>query len=333
MGVTASTLLHVACGGGTLLLAAWPVSRYPPQLGFSDHLVTDVHTSELDNDDMVEWSPKERATYQALVDSIAQRMGIEKPIELANICSTNTPLMMQAQGMNWGIGRIGIAMTRRAPRRLSVAQLEFVFAHELAHIRSNDVPVMYGVPGFVGSLVTTAIMQLFPHSTSTLTVSWTTLVRIWIGVSSPASCVGLSMAMLTFCLLSRKREYAADAAAFIACSPDGKNGAFSLFQQFLVHNQQLRTSQPTWTNRLRFDVQGNNRWDVVHPSLASRMAVLYVLHTKDELKMNNTTINTNIRETECLNDTMTTARQNLRAESKCSQQNFTTNRSQNFTPQ
>lgn len=209
-----TTFLNL-CSGGSMFLSTIPGS-------FSWRL-------RLQKDDKLLSSTKRRHI-ESEVQELASKLEINKPIELIEKKGLMTGA--QAQGIAFFSGRAGIAIDPDLVYEMSEAELEFVIAHELSHIKANDLIWMGAVPSIVGVITTLAMSNLFPSSAA----YFSPIVVATLMVSSPAAIGGLSVSVIALALFSKWREECADKLGFSICSDAAQKAAPEFFDK-------IRTSQ------------------------------------------------------------------------------------------
>ncbi len=143
----------------------------------------------------------------------------------------------QAEGVSLFSGRAGIAINPDLVDEISGGQLEFLLAHELSHIKANDLIWMGGVLSIVGVITTLAMSILFPSSAA----YFSPIVMATLMVSSPAAVVGLSVSLVALVFFSKWREECADKLGFSVCSDAAQKAAPQFFEK-------IRTAQIEYRN-------------------------------------------------------------------------------------
>lgn len=242
--------------GGTMLFSAIPGS-------FSWRL-------RFQKDDKL-LSTEKRNQIESKAQELAQKLGISKHIELIEKKGLMTGA--QAQGIAFFSGRAGIAIDPYMADEMSEAELEFLIAHELSHIKANDIVWMGAIPGIVGVITTLAMTILFP---STVVFSSTVATPI---LTSPAALVGLSVSLVAFAFFSRWREECADKLGFSVCSKAAQKAAPQFFEKIRTVQIEYRNNEEgscfskLWRKFLITEA-GDFRFDVLHPSLKTRIKYL-----------------------------------------------------------
>lgn len=251
-----TTLLNLCSGAGILL------SIIPNCLSWRLHL---------QNDDR-QLSSDKRHQIESKIQELAQKLGINKPVELIEKKGLST--VAQAQGTSLFSGRAGIAIDPEIAAILPEGQLEFLIAHELSHIKSNDV-IRFGTASIPGVITTFAMSLLFPSSTTLFPLTIITCT----GITSPAAAVGLAASGIAFSVLSKWREEHADKLGLSVCSENAKETAFRFFAtihtaQILQRDQGEGSYLSKLWDKLLITEDGEARFDVLHPSLQSRIEYL-----------------------------------------------------------
>lgn len=224
------------------------------------------------------------------VQELAGKLNISKPIELIEVpglFATDA----QAQGIAILKGRAGIAIDSPPKKDISeeeveeeidveqtynnLAETEFILAHELAHIKGNDVLWMGIAPAIIGAITTLAVSILFPQSA----IYFSPLVMSVVMISSPAAAIGLTVSILALIFFSRWLEERADKLGFSVCSPQAQEAASKVFEDLRLANIAHRNNEKgsfiskLW-NKVLITKDGDTRWDVMHPSLKTRVNYL-----------------------------------------------------------
>jgi Zn-dependent protease with chaperone function len=205
------------------------------------------------------------------IQELAQKLGISKPIELIEKKGLLT--IAQAQGIAFFSCRAGIAIDPDIADVMPEAELEFLLAHELSHIKTNDNMWMGVVPGIVGIVATLAMSILFPSS-----IAFSSIVATLI-LTSPAALVGLSVSVIAFVILSKWREECADKLGFSVCSDAAQKAAPQFFDSIRTAQIEYRNDEEgsylsqLWRKFLITEA-GEFRFDVFHPSLNTRINYL-----------------------------------------------------------
>lgn len=208
------------------------------------------------------------------IQELALKLEISKPVEL--IERKGILGMAQAQGVDMLSGRIGIAIDPDGIDEISEAELEFLIAHELSHIKTNDAFWMFVVPAIVGVVGTLAISILFPS----LAVLFSSTILAWT-LFSPVAVIGSIIPLVVFPFFSKWREECADKLGFSVCSEEAQKAASTFFENIRISHLEMR-NEPVDSSCLKFLIQteinedGESCWDILHPSLAARSSYLQV---------------------------------------------------------
>ncbi len=148
-------------------------------------------------------------------------------------------------------------------------------AHELSHIKANDLIWLETVPGIAGVITTLAMSILFPSSAT----YFPPIVIATLMVSSPAAVVGLSVSGIAFLAFSKWREKCADKLGFSICSNAAQKAAPLCFDTIRISQIEYRNGEEgsylskVW-RRFLITEDGEARFDVYHPSLKNRKEYL-----------------------------------------------------------
>lgn len=217
---------------------------------------------------------KEKRDYIELkIQEIAQKLKISKPIELIERKGLIT--IAQAQGVAIFSGRIGIAIDPELADEMSEAELEFIIAHELSHIKTNDHILLWAIPGLVGVITNLAIRILFPSFSS---ITFSPIVKTTI-IRSPAALAAQIVSVITFVFFSKWREECADKLGFSICSDAAQKAASKSFDKIRIAQIEYRNiKEGSYLSRLwrKFLItkDGEFRLGILHPSLKSRINYL-----------------------------------------------------------
>jgi Zn-dependent protease with chaperone function len=213
-----------------------------------------------------------RSSVESKIQELAKKLGINKPIELIEKKGLLGPA--QAQGVAFFSGRAGIAINPDTVDKTPEEELEFLIAHELAHIKANDAIWTGVVPSIIGVIMTSALSILFLSSAA----YFSPIVMATLMVTYPAA-VCLSVSFVAFSIFSKWREECADKLGLSVCSDAAQKAAPKFFDK-------IRTSQIEYRNRkegpclsrlLRrclITGGGDVRFDIFHPSLETRIKYL-----------------------------------------------------------
>lgn len=197
-GLAAATLLPVL---------VWPLAaRMPPEAVMRLYRASPI--------------PRDDSQLSSLADVLAYRAGLPHRPDLYVIPSTT--LNAFAAGTP---AHSAIALTEGLLRRLSLAETAGVLAHEMAHIRNNDLLVM-GLADVITRVLQVlgyaalglVLLNLLALATGEDTVSWWAVLLLYL---APALFSLLQLA------LSRAREFAADRTA-VALTGDAEALASAL---------------------------------------------------------------------------------------------------------
>lgn len=205
-----------AFAAALLLAAVWPTAaRMPPEAVMRLYRATHV--------------PRDDSQLSSLVDVLAYRAGLERRPDLYVIPSLT--LNAFAAGSR---AHSAVALTEGLLRRLTLAETAGVLAHEIAHIRNNDLLVM-GLADII-----TRILQLMSYAALALAlynvlayalgepqISWWAVLALYV---APALSSLLQLG------LSRAREFEADAsAASLTGDPASLASALTRLETYTGH--------------------------------------------------------------------------------------------------
>jgi Zn-dependent protease with chaperone function len=216
-------------------------------------------------------STDKRNQIESKIQELAQKLGISKPIELIEKKGLMTGA--QAQGIAFFSGRAGIAIDPDIAHVIPEAELEFVIAHELSHIKANDAMWMGVASSIVGLITTLAMSILFPSS-----VAFSSTVATLI-LTSPAALVGLLVSVIALVVFSKWREECADKLGFSVCSDAAQKAAPQFFDSMRASQIEYRNNEEgsclsrMW-RRFLITEDGECRLDILHPSLKTRIKYL-----------------------------------------------------------
>jgi Zn-dependent protease with chaperone function len=218
-------------------------------------------------------SVAKRTHLESKIHELAQKLGINKPLELIE----KKGLMGggQAQGVAFFSCRAGIAINPDDVNEISEEELEFLIAHELSHIKANDLIWMGAVYGIVSVTSTLAMSILVPSSAA----YFSPMVMATFTISSPAAAVGLSVSFIAFVFFSKWREECADKLGFSICSGAAQKAAPQYFDAIRKSQIEHRNDNEgsylskLW-RRCLITEEGEFRLDVFHPSLKNRIKYL-----------------------------------------------------------
>ncbi len=216
----------------------------------------------------------ERVKYlEPIIQELAKKLEFSKPIELME--TDNPGLAIGCTGVGL-FGRAGIIINPEFACDLNLDELEFILAHELAHIKANDYLRLCTAICVAGVISTLAASILVPSTA----VYFTPAVIVLTKVSSPAAMVGQITSLFVKSIYSKRREKCADLLALSICSNEGKKAASDFFEK-------MRQSQLSYRNRnmednsfsslykkITITKDGNTRLDIFHPSLKERSEYL-----------------------------------------------------------
>lgn len=207
-----------------------------------------------------------RRSIESKIQELAKELGISKTIEL--IEKRNLATGAQAQGIGSFSSRIGIVIDPDLANALPEAELEFVLAHELSHIKANDNLWIGVFPSIAGVITTLAMSTLFPSLAADFSIS----------IVSLSAVPGIAVSTIALFSLSKWREECADKLGFSACSCNAKKAAPAFFDRIRVGQARLRDNDVL--KRFLFTEDGESRLDVLHPPLASRVQYLRDLNSQ-----------------------------------------------------
>lgn len=219
-------------------------------------------------------SVEKRNHIELKILELAKKLKISRPVELIEIRG----LMggAQAQGNEIFSGRIGIAINPELCDEMPEEELEFFLAHELSHIKANDLVSVGIASGIVGMITTLAMCKIFPSSAT----YFSKLVMVTTKVTSPAAAVGIVASQIAFAFFSKYREECADKLGLSICSNDAQKKAYKFFENIQIDQITFRNNEEGSSylsillKRLLITKEGEFRFDVFHPSLKNRINYL-----------------------------------------------------------
>jgi Zn-dependent protease with chaperone function len=178
-------------------------------------------------------SSNNRNLVESKIKELAQKLELNKPIEL--IEKKGMHGTAQAQGIALFSGRIGVAIDPEIFVTLPETQIEFVLAHELAHIKANDHLWMM-LSGLIGTITTLAMSILFPSSA----ICFSSVILVGLIATSPAALVAVTVSLIALIFISKWREECADRLGWSVCSEDAQKDAPKFFEKIRIENLELR---------------------------------------------------------------------------------------------
>lgn len=218
-------------------------------------------------------SPEKRGFIDSKIDELSKKFLIDRRVELKEIDGLTTGL--QALGNAALPFRLGIGINPVMASELSEAELEFLIAHELSHIKANDLLVIGAVSGLIGVIAALAAIIIFPASATSFSLTVSLLTQ----VASPAALVGITVSFIALVFLSRWREECADKLAFSICSKEAQKAAPKFFERIKRLQIEFRNSEEgsplskLW-RRFEINEHGDCRFDIFHPSHETRINYL-----------------------------------------------------------
>jgi len=217
-------------------------------------------------------STDHRQLLQEKINKLTKKLGIQKEIELIEIEAFYTSL--QALGSNVFPNKAGIAIDPNLLKEMPFDMQEFVLAHELSHIKNNDLIKVNLYAGIVAAIVTAVAGILFPS----LNVRFSKRGMALSGYTSPAAIIGSFVGLYAFVFFSKKYEEAADKMAFSVCSKEAQLEGINFFkicQEYHISNRKEIDSllAKIW-NKMMYTSEGDFRLDILHPSLSKRIQYL-----------------------------------------------------------
>lgn len=211
-------------------------------------------------------SRRERERLKSITNELIYRLQIKEQVEVKVARGIEGSWSLYAEGAPMLSDRVGYVIDLNSARRFSPEELEFLIAHELSHLKSNDLLWMGVVPAAAALTTTLAADILFPSSAS----YFSDFVKTYF-FPSPAALVGQVVGLFTLAYFSQWREECADRLAFSVCSDAAKKAAPRVFEKFMQVNASQRIS---FLSQLTISKEGENRLDILHPSLKSRIHYL-----------------------------------------------------------
>jgi Zn-dependent protease with chaperone function len=215
---------------------------------------------------------EKRQRLELKIQELAAKLEIGKTVELIEV--KGLAVCAQAQGNALLPGRCGIAIDPLPFTALPEEMLEFLMAHELSHIKANDVVMMGAFACIAGMIAVLAMGILFPSSAVYFSSP------IWMAlVCSPAALVSTAVAGVTLILFSRWAEEQADKLGFSICSDAARGDAYKFFDcirlaQIKHRNEDGLSFFHSLFRKILITEDGNFRLDVLHPPLTKRIHYL-----------------------------------------------------------
>lgn len=161
-------------------------------------------------------------------------------------------------------------------------KLEFLIAHELSHIKGNDVLWRCAVRAIAGIVMTLAMTTLFPRSATH------SLPPNPIFATSYAAVIGVIVSRFFVKFWTRWREECTDRLAYSICSKEGKEAAHKEWRDVRLEQKLLREKKTfrifsfsSWKINLLLTKDGERRFHTDHPSLQTREDYLKTLWFDD----------------------------------------------------
>lgn len=219
-------------------------------------------------------SADKRGLLESTTQELTRKLGIRKPVELMEkkglICGT-----AQAQGVELFSARAGLAIDPDWIGNLSEAEHEFILAHELSHIKQNDVMWLGIASGVVGVITTLAMCILFPWSA---TYYFSEVALAILTITSPAALTGQFVSIIACAFFSQWMEKRADKLAMTVCSESARKSAPALIKRAMQDQIEHRNKEGNCLSmlwrRCLINEDGDVRIDIFHPSCSSRIDYL-----------------------------------------------------------
>lgn len=214
---------------------------------------------------------EKRKSIEEQIKSLANKLGVTKEIEL--IEDEND--IAQAFGNAILPGKAVIGVNSQFFLNLSAEMVEFTLAHEICHIKHNDNLTTPSVLILTCLVTTIALSLLFPCSAFfSLELAGNLVVSLVVG-------------LVAMVILGQRQEELADKTAFPICSEKGKIGAIIFFEASLSANIKDRNEMGiSWMSslwrKIIIDSDGENRNDLIHPPLKTRINYLQKLMTQNQ---------------------------------------------------
>ncbi len=273
--------LAYLCGYSSLFYVANAIKAVFPLFSFQEHLP--LLTKKVPP--MVEESPHFNQALVKKTQEIAKKMGIEGKVTFYD--SFHQGSIGQATGHAFSSEK-GIALhpvflfpnvnfqwqlenqpiSSEKLRELfgcsDEKSLYFLTAHELAHVKNNDIVKLNAIRSIVEAASAVLLESLFGHSLGQRFI--TTLSSLYLGLGA-------------FGLLSRSVERRADIDAAKALGKDGVEGGIKFFKgvkqtQLAVRNNPNLSGFEKWKTMLQITDDGDVGYDLVHPSYNDRIQTL-----------------------------------------------------------
>ncbi len=184
-------------------------------------------------------------------------MGMRPNITILHAPSSQCPI--QAVGGSLSCSNAAIYVGPESSLTKNNQRRQFILTHELSHIKHNDV-LKIGLVSTLAYVVTAVAASFFLPVAGTVGVAF-------------------SVFLITLSTMSRHCEKRADLEAQRYCQLMETRQFCQALQELQNAYQQYRnnTMLPFTTrmwNKIRFDSKGNDRLDILHPSLSQRISYL-----------------------------------------------------------
>ena len=125
---------------------------------------------------------------------------------------------------------------------------EFLFAHELSHLKNDDFSRIWFLTSLFSIFTTILFGSLFHTWANNVFDYW--WISIFWGFISYSSLIGILIWMTVFIIASQKMEKRADLDAFKVCSHDAKLQSIEFFTELQLCSLEIRSQN--WYHKLLF---------------------------------------------------------------------------------
>ena len=148
-------------------------------------------------------------------------------------------------------------------------------AHELCHIKSNDVLKLFIVRVIFSVISMLILNRLSPRLKEVPLPRYAIIPASLFAPISISAFVGSLIGSIAIIPVARRQERAADLKGFKYCSEEEKSGVIEYFQGLQNKNIAMREHPRfAWVFKILKSSQGDERFDLAHPSLSDRIKYL-----------------------------------------------------------
>ena len=248
------TPLFAAACGSLQGLADW-----------STDLVTDLFWKDCPPEERL---PQERRAWiEQTVQRLAREAQISRPVQVFESKECYAAIARGGSGI-WG-GAPRIIVQPEFVQKLSDETLEFVLAHEVSHLKNNDIVKISWLGTLVGA-ISAAVLAIFNPGFIPSILSNPSRFNIGLCYFTAGSVSQL----ISKVFYIRQTESRADSEGFAFCSESGKRGAIPFFEHMRRENIKQREG---WFTRMTVTPDGENLIDIGHPLISRRIQDLVAL--------------------------------------------------------